>query len=236
GGLVGTGPFVVRELVLGSHLTRTANERYVLGRPKVDEIEIRFITDGNALVANILSGQIDASFGPGLTIEQGVELRNEWSAGRMEQAPANWLAIHPQMLNPTPAIVTNLQFRRALLHAIDRQQMVDALQAGLTSVAHSFLHPNQPQYREIEAGLIHYDYDPRRAEQMIADLGYTRAADGLFRDADGQRLTVEARTTNQIDIQPSGLLTVADSWQRVGVEVEQVLIPVQRQRDAEYRS
>ena len=41
---VGTGPFVVREFVLGSHLTLTANERYVLGRPKVDEIEIRFIT------------------------------------------------------------------------------------------------------------------------------------------------------------------------------------------------
>ncbi len=233
---VGLGPFKLKEYVSGSHIIVTANEDYVLGRPKLDEMEIRMIQDGNALLANVLSGQVDLHLGPGLSIEQGVQTRDQWRDGRMEPAPANWLVIHPQLLNPTPAVVTNLQFRRALLHAIDRQQMVDTLQFGLTSVAHSFLQPNQPQYREIEAQLPRYEYDPRRAEQMIADLGYTKGSDGFFRDANGERLSVELRTTAQVDLQPAAQLIVADSWQRTGVAVDQMMIPVQRIREAPFRA
>jgi peptide/nickel transport system substrate-binding protein len=213
-----------------------ANDQYVLGRPRLDEIEIRFIPDGNTLVANVLAGQLDGFVGTGLTLEQGTELRNQWRDGRIELAPANWLAIHPQLLNPSPAVVTNLQFRRAMLYAVDRQQLVDSLQYGLTSVADSFLQPNQPQNREIEAQVMHYEFDPRRAERMIVELGYVKGSDGFFQDAAGQRLSVELRTTTQIDIQQPAQLAVADYWQRVGVAVDQQLIPAQRLRDAAFRA
>jgi len=233
---VGLGPFKLKEYVSGSHFVVTANDDYVLGRPKLDEMEIRMIQDGNSLLANVLSGAVDLHLGPGLSIEQGVETRNQWRDGRMEPAPANWLVIHPQLLGPTPAVVGNLQFRRAMLHAIDRQQLVDSLQFGLTSVAHSFLQPNQPQNREIEAQLPRYEFEPRRAEQMIGDLGYTKASDGFFRDAGGERLSVELRTTAQVDLQPAAQLIIADSWQRTGVAVEQMMIPVQRIREAPFRA
>ena len=52
--------------------------------------------------------------------------------GRVDLGPNYWVVIHPQLLNPTPAIVASLDFRRALLYALDRQQMVDTLQAGMT--------------------------------------------------------------------------------------------------------
>src|SRR5262249_26262319 len=159
----------------------------------------------------------DVSIGPGMALEQGIELRNQWHDGRMDTAPANWLVIHPQLLNPTPAVITNLQFRRALLYAIDRQQLVDTLQFGLTSVADTFLQTNEPQNREIEASVMRYEYDPRKAEQMLLDLGYVKGTDSYFRDAAGQRLAVELRTTSQIDIQTPAQLAVADSWQRLGV-------------------
>jgi len=50
---VGAGPFKLREFARGSHLILEANDRYLLGKPKIDEIEIRFIPDSNTLVANI---------------------------------------------------------------------------------------------------------------------------------------------------------------------------------------
>src|SRR5205085_2292114 len=79
-----------------------------------------------------------------------------------------------QLLNPTPSVVANLEFRRALIYGLDRQQMVDTLQAGMTSVAHTFLSPNQPQYAAIEARVPRYAYDPARASQMLDGLGYRR--------------------------------------------------------------
>jgi ABC-type transport system substrate-binding protein len=42
---VGTGPFRVRGFVRDSHLDLVAFDGYVLGRPKLDELEVRFIAD-----------------------------------------------------------------------------------------------------------------------------------------------------------------------------------------------
>lgn len=40
---VGTGPFKVRDFVPGSQVSMVANHEYVFGRPKLDEIEVRFM-------------------------------------------------------------------------------------------------------------------------------------------------------------------------------------------------
>src|SRR5205807_10570299 len=55
------------------------------------------------------------------------------------------------------------EFRRALVHAIDRQQLSDALGLGYSSVAHSIIAPDQAQYRFVESSIVRYEYDPRRA-------------------------------------------------------------------------
>src|SRR5207245_5323153 len=48
---VGTGPYSLREWVPDSHIITVANDQYVLGRPKIDEIEVRFIAEPNTLMA-----------------------------------------------------------------------------------------------------------------------------------------------------------------------------------------
>ena len=40
-----------------------------------------------------------------------------------------------------------------ILPEIDRQELADTFAGGTALVAHSFLSPNQPEYREIEARL-----------------------------------------------------------------------------------
>jgi peptide/nickel transport system substrate-binding protein len=231
---VGTGPYKVREYARGTHMVLDANDRYVAGRPKIDEIEVRFIPDQNALAANVLAGAVDLTLGRGVSLEQALQIRDHWRDGGVDIAFTSWLVIYPQFLNPTPAIVGELQFRRALMHATDRQAMAESLQAGLVPVAHAFLHPNEPEYRELEASIVRYDYDPRRATQLIEDLGYTRGADGVFRDAANQRLALELRTSPEQDIQVKTLLTLADHWQRVGVAADPVVMAEQRVRDREY--
>ena len=233
---VGTGPFRVQELVSGSHLLLRAYDDYVLGRPKIDEIQVKFFPDPNVLVANVLAGAVEVSLGCGISLEQAAQVRDQWGDGRMENALKSWLVIYPQFISPSPPIITDVRFRRALLHAIDRQELVDSLQYGLVPVAHSILSPNQPRYREIEErNVVRYEYDPRRAVQLIEGLGYARGPDGIFRDAAGQRLSLEYRTITT-DINQKTLFAVADYWQRAGVAIETVVIPTQRATDLEYRA
>src|SRR5207302_2714301 len=129
--------------------------------------EVRFIGDFNVLVANVLAGAVEMNFGRGLSLEQAIEARDQWKDGRMEYAVSNNTALFPQFVNANPAIVTDVRFRRALLHAIDRKQIIDSLQAGLSPIAESPLNPSNPDAREVEHRLVRYPYDPPRARQML---------------------------------------------------------------------
>ena len=232
---VGTGPFKVGEWISGSSLTVQANDVYMLGRPRIDEIEVRFIPDPNTMLANVLSGEVELMMGRGLSVEQAVQVRSQWRGGTSEIAPDAWVAVFPQMLNPRPAVIGETRFRAALLHAINRQEMVDTIQYGLVPVAYGLLNPADPDYPAVESSILRYEYDPRRSAELIEGFGFGRGHGGMYRDESGQALSVEIRTTGD-DIQAKSILAVSDYWQRAGVEVEQVTIPQARANDREYRS
>lgn len=230
---VGTGSFKLRQFVAGSHVVLEAYDGFVHGRPKIDVLEIRFFADPTAIVASLLGGGVELTLGKTLSVEQALEVRDQWREGRMEHGPSNAISVYPQMLTPNPVVIGSVQFRRALLHAINRQELADTLLFGLSSVAFSFMFPGQAQYREIEARLPRYEYDPRRATQMLDALGHTRAADSFYRDGRGQQLSVEIRSSTT-DINQKAMFAIADAWQRVGVKVDPVVYSRQAGQSNEY--
>jgi peptide/nickel transport system substrate-binding protein len=230
---VGSGPYRLREFARGSHLILEANERWVLGKPRVDTIEVKFIPDSKTLVANILAGAAELTLGRSISLEEGLQLRDQWRDGGLFLTQAGAIQLHPQFLNANPPVIGKLQFRRALYHAIDRQELGNSLQAGEATVAHTFVVPNQAEYASIEGAIVRYDYDPRRAGQMLEGLGYSRASDGFLRDPQGQRLPLEVIGAGG-EANLKSVPIVADFWRRVGVEVSEAVVPIQRQRDYEW--
>jgi peptide/nickel transport system substrate-binding protein len=233
---VGTGPFKIREWVNGSHAIIEANPDYFLGRPKLDEIELKFIRDGNTLIANVLSETVDLTLGRGLDIEQSLQLRDQRREAQVLYAQGGWVPIYPQFLNPSPAEVLDVRLRRALLHAIERQELTDSINHGLVPVAQAFVTPSEEAYRAIEPAIVRYDYDVRRASQLIEEMGFAKGVDGMYQDASGRRLAVELRTTAQREHHMKALYPVADNWQRLGVATETLVVPIQRIPDREYRT
>jgi peptide/nickel transport system substrate-binding protein len=233
---IGTGPFKIKEFVRSSHTVLVANPDYVLGRPKLDEIVVKFMSDPNTVIANVLAGEVMLTLGRGLSLEQAMQVTSSWREGRMDTKPSNWIAHYPQHLTPNPAAIGNPQFRRALLHAMDRVSMSDAFLAGQASPAHTILVPTEPEFRAVESAIVKYDYDVRRAVELIEGLGYTRGGDGFFRDASGQQLRVEPRTNAGDDLKDKLLFSTVDYWQRVGVAAEAYIVPRQAASDRELRS
>ena len=100
---VGAGPFKLREFIRGDHVTLVANDAFVLGRPRVDEVEIRFVPNVNALAAHILAGSID------MTLEQDTMsadtvaqmLSSGWP-GRAVQHMDDPIGAWPQFMDPSP--------------------------------------------------------------------------------------------------------------------------------------
>jgi peptide/nickel transport system substrate-binding protein len=233
---VGTGPYKLKRWEAGSYLTVEANDRYIMGRPKIEEITVKFIPDPNTLAANLLTGEVDMPWGGRIDIEWAQHVADQWQGGKLATGLSSMLQIYPQHINPTPAIVTNVEFKRAMLHALDRQTMADTLQPGNVPLGHSFLSPLEPEWPFVESAIVKYAYDPNRALQMLENLGYTKNAEGKLQDRSGQRLAFQIRTSQGDVTQEKAMFASADDWARLGVEVERFLVPPQRANDAEFRA
>src|SRR5207244_1847322 len=104
------------------------------------------------LITNLLAGVVDLTLGQTLSFDQALEARERWQQGHVEIVPRpGWTVMYPQFTYTNPPVVADLRFRRALLHAIDRQEMVDTLVAGLSSVADSLLPVGHDEYAQIKA-------------------------------------------------------------------------------------
>jgi len=232
---VGLGPYRVKEWERGSYILAQANDAFILGRPKIDEIEFRIMPDANTIVAGLLGGTVDVSQGRSLSVDHVVQLRERMPNLTLQTPLTSLLVVNSQFLDPSPAIVGDLNFRRALIHAIDRQEMVDTIDYGLTPKADHFIYPTLPEYRATESAVVKYDFDVRRSAQLLEGLGYVKGADGFYRDAGGQPLRLEIRTT-QGEINPKTLAAVADYLERAGIGMDQVIIPLQLASDQRYRA
>lgn len=231
---VGAGPYRLREWVAGVGLLLEANDQYVLGRPRIDLVEVKYIPDVNTLSANLLAGTVDVTGNVG-SIDLGIQLRDQWRQGTVAFNFGGdvWVQLLPQFVDPRPAVVGDPQFRRALAHAIDRQEMADTLVAGLSPVAHTFLSPNQAAYHDIEAAVPRYDYDPRRAARMLEALGYRKGMDGIYGDDANGRLELEVRSVpEEFAAKPAS--AIADYWQRLGVDATAVRLSPPQFQDSRY--
>jgi peptide/nickel transport system substrate-binding protein len=231
---VGTGPFRLAEWVPDSHLVLAANPDYVHGKPKIDEIEVRFIGDANVTVANVLADALDVTLRAGLSFEQGRQIREAWQGGKVVGSFSALPTLFPQFINPNPTAVADVRFRRALTRAMDRRELSETF-AGGTPVGHSPITPGSSEHRAVERDIVVHDFDPRASIQLLESLGYVRGADGVFRDRGQEKLSVAIQSTTD-DLREKLMLAIRDYWLKVGVDVEPVIVPRQASKDRQLRA
>ena len=221
-GWIGLGPYRLTQWLLGSYMEARAFDQYFLGRPNIDRLIIRYVGDVNALVANVLAGEIDiVPAGAQLDIGQMVVLRQAWEgtgAGVTIFNPKSVRTLYLQFRDPMAPWVQDVRVRQALLHSLDRDQIVEALLYGLTQRADFYVPPDEPVYRMAEQrGLPRYAFDTARAERVLTDAGWTRGPDRTFRSSAGQPITIDVTVDGQGDNLKEAE-TIAGYWSAAGFQ------------------
>lgn len=91
----------------------------------------------------------------------------------------------------------NLEFRKAVAYALNRQRMVKNIYRGLGQPQNSFISVQSPfAYEELEG----YSYNPEKAKQLLKEAGFTYNQKGkLFDDRGNQvKFTLNTNTGNKI--------------------------------------
>jgi peptide/nickel transport system substrate-binding protein len=133
---VGNGPYRLVDRDLGVHLTFRAFDEYFMGRPRIDEIIFRVISDENTVVASVLSGELDATVGITVGLRGGLNIRNRWGEGEVVFTPVRWNYVQIQLdpaRNQQPALF-DPRVRKAMAHAVDRHAMAEAATEGAFAV------------------------------------------------------------------------------------------------------
>lgn len=240
GEFIGLGPYRMTTWERGSHIELARFDSYFLGRPPLDRVVVRFIGDSNTVVANILAGAVDLILPPNVDIDTALELRRRWEGTgnlvRIEPIPRITyleLMMRPEYAKPANGLPT-LVVRQGLYHAIDRASITEVTTGGLGPIADSWIAPGDPLRRDLEASISKYPYDLNRAQQLLAQAGWTRGADGTLAHASGDRMDLELWANPQSS-EKAGTITV-DNWKGVGVAASFHVLSAAQGEDREYQS
>jgi peptide/nickel transport system substrate-binding protein len=237
---VGVGPYRVTDWELGSHVVVRAFDRFYGPRPKIDTLTFRFMPDESTVVANLLTGTVDGGF-RSLDFNKVMFIKEEWErAGRKPLTivqPTYWREMEVQYRPELgrPAEIADVRVRRALLQAIDRKTMAEAIYFGQAPVADTFIPPDDIKWDAVKDAVVAYPYDPRRAVEALGAVGWRRAADGNIVNAAGEHVVLPIWTTAGGQWEAEIAIT-ADNWRSIGFGVDEYVIPGAQSRDRELRA
>ena len=234
---VGAGPYRLDRWEPGAFIQGSAFPGFVEGPPRIPQIRLIFLGDPNAAVANLLSGEIHLAAEDAIGFEQATVLKRQWEksgAGIVLLTPNKARFIQIQFKNDyvNPRAILDFRVRRALLEAADRASLSEAILDGDVAVAHTITGPVEEYFEDLDRGLTRYAFNPRQAEGLLSQAGYSKGGDGFFADAAGQRLAMELRAF-AAEPGPQEAAILSDQWRKLGVDINTHVIPAAQSQNLE---
>ncbi|HEY97519.1 MAG TPA: ABC transporter substrate-binding protein [Dehalococcoidia bacterium] len=165
--LVGTGPFLFDSWALDQYIIMKKNPNYWQeGRPYLDEIEIRNITDYTISIMAFKAGEVDMveSIDPA----QYNELKEQGYTVGIPEGLAFVFSFRTANADPASPF-SDKKVREALWYSVDRESLVFGLGKGTYNVANQLAAPQQGWYIEDYPAR---PYDPDKAMELLADAGF----------------------------------------------------------------
>jgi peptide/nickel transport system substrate-binding protein len=165
---VGTGPFIVKEFVKGSHITLARNPYYwEQGKPYLDSVRFNFATDSNSRILALRGGT--AQIMDGVPFSQINSVRADKNLAVQSAKVPLFLGL---WLNHARGPFTDVNVRKAMQYALDRQKINDDIFAGLGQIPNSVL--MGLRYDAPASAVAPYAYDVAKAKSLIAQSKYAK--------------------------------------------------------------
>jgi len=236
--VVGTGPFMLHKYLPGQRVMLKRNPKYWRkdaegrGLPYLDGVTYLVVRSIDLAALKFQEGEIDYlgmrgrdyprlkpkekegnftvyKLGPGmgssfLVLNQNPLIDEESGKPFVDSVKFSWF--------------TNLSFRRAIAHAVDKESMIDIVMNGLgypqagpmTSSEGYFFNPN----------VRVYDYDPAKAKELLAEAGFVdRDGDGIIEDREGNKVEFVLFTNSGNDVRVDIAEMLRKDLEDIGMKV-----------------
>lgn len=159
---IGTGPFKFVKYETDQYVELAANPDYRLGKPAVDQLINRYFENPAAAISALRAGEIqftyvdsnDVATFAGDAAYQVIE---------GQSYVTNYIGFNNEL-----DLWKDVRIRQALMHAINRDAIIESLYAGAAKPANCGYVSEQL----VPEGINTYAYDPEKARQLLAEAGW----------------------------------------------------------------
>ncbi len=161
----GTGPFKFVSKVSGESITMAANDKYFEGAPQFKKVTVKIMTDTNAALMALESGEIDVLSHVPASDKMAVESNDDLVWYQNDKTPVLiWL-----MLNNADEHLKNDKVRQAIAYALDKEEIAIGTTDGAGGVLHSPIPVSATGYSD---AVKDYEQDLEKAKQLLTEAGY----------------------------------------------------------------
>ncbi|MGC8904325.1 peptide ABC transporter substrate-binding protein [Thermus sp.] len=233
GAMVYSGPFKLKRWVPGNSIEMERNPNFPIkpegGESKyVQKVVYRFIQNTNSLLVAVIGGGIDATSSVSLTFDQARSRQlTSRAPGRFDiwfVPGAIWEHIDINKFENCQVVkdlgLNDKRTRQALLHALNREGLVKAFFDGLQPVAHTWIAPVNPLFNP---NVKKYEFDLKKAEALLAEMGWKKGPDGILQRTVGGRTVrfeIEYVTTAGNAIRERTQQFFAEDLKKIGIAVK----------------
>ena len=212
GVVVGTGPYVAVDMVTDDHLTLAPNKLYWNGEPKLEELTIRTISNGDTLSFALQSGDIDAAYG--MAYEAYPNFENPaYQFSSIQTSRAFFCS-----MNMESPIIRDPAVRKAIALGIDKEGFVAVLLDGHGVVGNGAFPDGFSTFggENISAET----YDPEAAKGVLEEAGWVDTDGDGIREKDGVKLVVRWLTYPSRQELPLLAESAQASLKQIGIDVD----------------
>lgn len=205
---IGTGPFIIKEHD-AEILTFEYNPNYWGDPPGVAKIILRTAKDAAARSAMLRSGEIDIT-----RYEPDTQNDLIGKGFHVDKVPSQgWSDIEINFKNP---LFTDKRVRQAMLQAIDREGVLNAIYQGNQTVASG---PLTPKEWSFEGDVTKYSYDINKATQLMTAAGWAKNKNGIW-EKDGKTFSFSLMALGQNPQIFQTNVVLQEQWNKFGFDVK----------------
>ncbi len=215
------GPYRIKEIKLGSHVTVVPNKHFYGEKPKIQKIILKLIPNTSTLEANLRSGTIDMISVLGLSFDQALAFEKKVK-GTSLPYDVNFkdsLVYEHIDLNLDNELLKDINVRKALVYAINRKELTRALFDARQKPALHNVAPMDPWYTDNPDKIVIYKYSRRKAKKLLKASGWKKNKDG-FLYKNGKKLKFTLMTTAGNKVRELVEAFLQNQWKSIGIDIE----------------
>ena len=213
---IGSGRYIMKQWDKGQQVIFEANPDYYGEAPKIKKLTILFMEEDAALAA-AMAGQADVAHTAASYSDQEIDGYSLFRVETVDNRGFNLPASMPEEKDGITygnALTADVNVRRAINFAIDRDEMIQNVLNGYGTKAYSVC-DKMPWYNE--EAVTEYDLDAAKA--LMDEAGWKEGEDGI-REKDGMKAEMTLMFSNGDSVRQALAEDTANQLKELGISVK----------------